>query len=416
MMLCAALVGLAGCGADAGSGTSGTTDRVGGGTGEGGPAVPWTDEMQAVADGNNGFACDLYAKLRDGKGNLFLSPYSIHTALAMTATGTKGSTRDQMVKVLHLPADGDKALAAGDLGRFYTAGGKPYELAVANALWGQKGLGWRDDFLKLQKDRFGAGFNEADFVGNPDGERQTINRWVETQTRDKIKDLLKAGDITALTRMVLANAIYFKGKWAEEFKKEATRDGAFRLADGGKVDVPLMRREGQYRYAELDGFQVLEMPYRGGDLSMVIVLPKEPTGLPAVEAQLTADALADWLKKAAATQVEVFLPRFRMEYRFEPAGQLVALGMADAFDAGKADFTGMTAEKMYISKVIHKAFVDVNEEGTEAAAATAVVSRAPSPVPPRPKLFRADRPFLFLIRDARHGTVLFMGRVANPKG
>ena len=221
------------------TGGSGREDRAGG------QPVPWSDDLQAVADGNNSFACDLYARLRDGKGNLFLSPYSIHTALAMTATGTKAATRDQMTKVLHLPADEAKALASGDLGRFYAAGGKPYELSVANALWGQKGLPWRPEFLTLQRDRFGAGFQEADFAANADAERVRINKWVESQTRDKIKDLIQPGQVNELTRMVLANAIYFKGKWAEEFKPENTKDAPFRLAEGGSVPVPLMHRQGR---------------------------------------------------------------------------------------------------------------------------------------------------------------------------
>jgi serpin B len=327
------------------------------------PPVEWSADMQAMADGGNRFALDLYAKLREEKkGNLFFSPYSAHTALAMTAAGAKGTTRDQMVKVLHLPADEGKALAAGDMGRFYAHPRKDYELSVANALWGQKGLPWKADFLALQNDRFGAGFHEADFRANPDAERERINKWVEAQTRDKIKDLLQKGTVDASTRMVLTNAVYFKGKWATEFKKDATRDGPFHLADGSTVQVPFMSGKVKGRAAYHDGLRVLELPYKGGDLSMVIVLPAKPDDLPAIEKQLTADALAKWLDELHETEWVILLPRFKVEQEFDLPVPLQALGMTDAFTAGKADFSGMTNESLYVSAVVHKAFVDVNEE------------------------------------------------------
>ena len=377
------------------------------------PPPEWSADMQTVADGNNQFALDLYAKLRgEEKGkNVFFSPYSVHTALSMTATGAKGNTRDEMVKVLHLPADEAKALATGDLGRFYAHPRTSYELSVANALWGQKGFPWRPEFLALQKDRFGAGFNEADFRSNPEAERQRINRWVEEKTRERIKELLQRRHIDANAKMVLANAIYFKGKWKTQFDPKRTRDGPFHLADDGWVTVPLMYADLDARYAERDGIRFLELPYKGGDLSMVVILPKLPDGLPAIEQKLTADTLADWLGGLRQMKLGVSLPRFKHEQAFDLPTPLQALGMVDAFGPG-ADFSGMLSSgSLWIGAVAHKAFVEVNEEGTEAAAATAVVM-ADSPNPPP---FVADHPFLFLIRDARHGTILFLGRVTNPK-
>jgi serpin B len=388
------------------------------------PPVEWSADMQAVADGNNQFAFDLYAQLRDREtGNLFFSPYSAHTALAMTTTGARGATRDEMVKALRLSADEKKAAAAGDLGRFYAHPRKDYELSVANAVWGQKGYPWRPEFLTVQKDRFGASLREADFAADPDGERKRINTWVEEQTRDRIKNLIAEREITKDHRMVLANAIYFKGEWQEKFNPKRTAPHTFTLADGKTVEVPTMRREGGFkRHVEIatdahrfePEFQLAELPYKGGELSMVVLVPGKHDGLPALEAKLSAKALDGWLAKAQdAKDIDLFLPKFRIETDAmllkEP---LQKLGMRAAFDNGAADFTGMHTgtERLFVNSVVQKAFVDVNEEGTEAAAATAVEFQRISDRLP----FAADRPFVFLIRDAKRGTILFMGRVMKP--
>jgi serpin B len=414
-VLCAVvgLAGFAGCrGADPADGTARTGGPEPVGEPEAPPRVEWSDDMRAVADGNNRFALDLYAKLRaTEKGNVF-SPYSAHTALAMTAAGARGPTRDEMVKVLHLPADEEKALAAGDLGRYYAHPRKDFELSVANALWGQKGIGWRPEFLDVQKERFGAPFNEADFATNADGERKRINRWVEEKTRDRIKDLLLPEQITPNTKIVLANAVYFKGQWATQFDPKRTRDAKFHLADDRSVQVPMMHATMKCGYAARDGVTMVELPYRGGELSMVVILPRLPDGLPAVEEKLDAKTLAAWLADLRDRgPLEVSLPRFRVESRFELPEPLEALGMKLAF--GAADFGGMSSPPPgWITAVAHKAFVEVNEEGTEAAAATAVVIGDSAFPPP----FYADHPFLFLIRDAKRGTILFLGRVMNPKG
>jgi len=386
------------------------------------PAAAADRESSWVGPANNAFAADLYAKLIvEAKGNLFFSPNSIETALAMTYAGARGKTAEQMATVLHLPPKGEAIHQ--DLGAFTqglnaekTAEGKPrgYQLAVANALWGQKGERFLPAFLDLLKIHYGAGLSEVDFAGNTEGARQTINAWVEKETRDKIKELIKRGILGRDTVLVLTNAIYFKGDWAAKFKKEATKDAPFHLAADKTVDVPMMNRSGDYGYAEEEGFKALKLPYAGDELAMIILLPKKVDGLGTIEKSLTADNLGRWCSKFQTQKVKVSMPKFKTTAEFELAKTLADMGMPYAFHA--ADFSGMTGTKdLFISHVIHKAFADVNEEGTEAAAATAVI------VPRNGgshemQVFRADHPFLFLIRHEASGAILFMGRMANPKG
>ena len=380
------------------------------------PAPVWNEAMDEVAAGADRFACDLYGRLREKPGNLFFSPASIHTALAMTSTGARGATLDEMVAVLHLPESADTRLAAGDLGRFYSQANSPSELAVANALWGQAGLAWESDFRTSLAERFGAGFEETDFAGHAEDARQRINAWVAERTRSRIQNLLPPGAVSDLTRLCLASAIAFKGTWAGQFDAAATSPQPFRLAGGSSVEIPLMHRRGRYDHALLDGFQLLALPYEGHDLEMVVLLPREPDGLAAIEDRFTAETLEEWRRAAAVADVDLWLPRFRLDDRFEPVRELEALGMRACFAPGAADLTGMTTtERLSVSRVIHQAFVAVDEEGTEAAAATAVIANAPAPPPPKPVEFRADRPFVFLIRDAHHGTILFLGRLSEPK-
>jgi serpin B len=385
---------------------------------EPGPTRPaeWPAELQTVADANNRFAFDLYGQMRAQSGNLFFSPYSIHAALAMTADGANGTTRDEMIKVPHLPADRAKALAAGDLARFYSRPGRPYELAVATALWRQKGVPWRPGAAARLTGRFGAGLDEADFAADPEAARRRINAWAADRTRGKVPAILGPDDVTPLTRFVLANAIYFKSDWDTKFVKAATADAPFHLAHGERATAPLMFQESEFKYAEGDGFQVLEMLYKGGDLGMVVVLPRKPDGLPAVEKRVTTDALAKWLAAGRDRPVRVWLPRFRVEAGSPLADALRDLGMKTAFDPHAADFSGLVAERISLTRVAHRAFVEVTEEGTVAAAVSGIGGNLPAPVPPPPVDFRADRPFLFLIRDVKHGTVLFLGRLTNPKG
>ncbi len=386
------------------------------------PTAPPQDAAQAedvakVAEGCNRFAFDLYARLKGAEGNLFLSPYSISTALTMTYAGARGRTAEQMAKVLCLPASGEAVHGAyGALQNDLNAAGAggAFELVVANRLWGQKGYEFLPDFLKLLEADYGAGIGTLDFAKETEAARQIINAWVEKQTRDKIKELLKPGILGRETTLVLTNAIYFKGKWAEEFDKKATQEEDFFLAPEKKITVPLMHQTADFGYFEGDGLQALELPYRGDRLAMVVLLPKAKDGLAALEASLSADKVAEWVGKLHRREVQVALPRFKTTAEFSLKDPLVAMGMADAFDPSKADLSGMNGQKdLFISAVIHKAFVDVNEEGTEAAAATAVVIRPKNGGRPPPE-FRADHPFLFLIRDTKTGAILFLGRILDP--
>jgi len=378
-------------------------------------------EKQEIAKAVNAFAVDMYGQVRGEKGNLFLSPYSISSCLSMAQAGAKGETAAEMAKTLRLPAAwlaNPEAIAAacGYLNADYNARGKPYTLSVANALWGQKGYGFLSDFLAFLDKHYGAGLHEVDFAGNAEGARETINTWVEKETRDKIKNLIPPGTLTPQTRLVLANAIYFKGTWASQFEKKATKNGDFLLAPGRKVRVPMMRQEEDFGYLDGGDFQALQMTYKGGELAMLILLPKKTDGLAALEESLTDARLAEWVSKLGSANVAVTMPRFKMTWQSGLAKWLKKMGMNLAFDAGKADFSGMNGgkEPLWISEVIHKAFVDVNEEGTEAAAATAAIALGGEAAPSKPVVFRADHPFLFLIRDVRSGCILFLGRLVNP--
>jgi serpin B len=374
------------------------------------PAVEWSKDVEAAADGNNKFSLDLYAKLRDQKGNLFVSPYSVHAALGMTASGARGTTRDELLAALHLSKEGDKALAVGDMGRYYTAARKDVKLAVANAIWARKGYNWRPEFRDIQEKRFGSGLNEADFVRQPEAERRRINKWVEDQTNNRIKELLQPPHITPNTTMVLVNAIYFKGNWKTQFDAKKTREGVFHTSDDKRIDVKMMHADMKCGYARFEDVSMVELPYAGGELSMVVLLPRMPDGLPKLEEKLTHENLKKWLADLKDRgSLEITLPKFKMETSFDLVPAIQALGVKAAF--GAADFGGMAeGDGAPITAIVHKSFVDVNEAGTEAAAATAVV-RADSAFPPP---FVANHPFLFLIRDAKKGTILFMGRVEKP--
>jgi serpin B len=369
----------------------------------------------------NQFGFDLYQRLAADRGNVFASPFSVSTALAMTAAGARGTTLDEMLKVLHLPADA-AATDAGFRALFDGVNGgrsakRAYQLSTANAIWAQKGYPWRPEFKDRVAGNYGAGLREADFASAHESARVAINAWVEKETREKIKELLAKGTVDADTRMVLTNAVYFKGDWAAKFDKALTKDAPFTAADGTKADVPLMHREGEYGYAEpAAGVQLLDLPYAGGELSMLVALPREAGGLDRVAKSVSADALAGWVKSLRPSPVKVYLPRFKVETEYKLNDPLKALGMKAAFE-GSADFSGMHTgpERLFISLVVHKAYADVTEEGTEAAAATGVVAkRVAAPVPREPVVFRADRPFLFLIRDVKHGAVLFLGRLTDP--
>jgi serpin B len=376
-------------------------------------------DRSAAVQGDNQFAMDLYAQLdREQSGrNLFFSPTSVSLALAMAAAGARGPTQAEMAKVLHLDADLTQAGAHDHqlLEQWNAAGEKRgYQLRVANRLWGQKGCLIHPEFLALTRQQYGAEMLLLDF-SQTEAARGEINHWVEQQTNEKIKNLIPPGSLDALTRLVLTNAVYFKGDWVTPFDKKRTQDEDFMVSAEGKVKAPLMHHTATLGYADEETLQVLEMPYVGRELSMVVLLPKKVDGLPELEKTLSLEKLTALLAKLRACKVVASIPRFKMETSFGLGPTLQALGMRQAFSRS-ADFSGISsAEGLYISAVIHKAYVDVNEQGTEAAAATGVVMKALAmrrvePIP----VFRADHPFLFLIRDTRSGSVLFMGRLTKP--
>jgi serpin B len=387
-------------------------------------------EQQVIVKGNNRFALELYAKLRDKEGNLFCSPYSISTAVAMVYAGARGQTEEQIAKAMHFPivmstdpTHPSKLLprreqfherfraVIDDLNSRTEKGA--YELHVANALWGQRGCRFYKEFIELVETNYHGRLTEVDFVRAAEQARETINTWVEKQTREKIKDLIGPGAVNQLTRLVLTNAIYFKGNWASRFEKESTSQRPFTLTSGDKVNVPMMRGKETFNYMQAEDFQILEMPYVENELSMLIFLPKQFDGLNEFERALTFENLSEWLTKLRKTKVIVSVPRFKITSEFGLADVLKSLGIEDAF-SDKADFSAMSGmEDLFISAVLHKAYVDVTEEGTEAAAATGIVMGITS-VQPQPPFFRADHPFVLLIRDNRTGSILFIGRVINP--
>ncbi len=373
-------------------------------------------DVEAAAGSNNAFALDLYGALREQEGNLFLSPFSISTALAMTSAGARGETAEQMADVLCFSAEDKVHRQFGGLGHSIRAREDAgYRLDVANALWVQEDYDLLETFLDTVTENYGAGVRQVDYEGDAEGARKVINAWVEDQTRDKIRDLLQPGILDRLTRLVLTNAIYFKGVWQTPFDKDATNDAPFHVAPGDSIAVPMMYQEERLSYHEDEDVQLLGMPYAGGALSMVVLLPKTNDGLAALERKLGAAKVDQWVSSMHPRKVRVFLPRFKTTSQFGLGPILAGLGMPLAFDARDADFSGMTGRPdLYISAVVHKAFVDVNEEGTEAAAATAVVMRMKTAMPAEPPTFRADHPFLFLIRDTESGAILFLGRMANP--
>jgi serpin B len=378
-----------------------------------------TADRTVVTKGNNAFAVALYSQLRQQNGNLFFSPESISTALAMAYAGAHGSTAAEMAKTLHFTMPPDKLHPAmGALLRDLNATHEGYQLSVANALWAQQGYTFLDAFLSLLKTDYGAGLNQVNFKGATEAARLTINQWVEQKTQDKIKDLLQPGALRSDTRLVLTNAIYFKGDWETLFDKAQTKDEDFHLSPAQAATAPLMHREGRFSYFDGGTFQILEIPYKSKELSMIVFLPKDAGGLSALEPSITGSNLQQWLGKLASVpKVIVTMPKFKMTQQFELASTLSAMGMPQAF-SGSGDFSGMTGHRDFaISEVIHKAYVDVNEEGTEAAAATAVTMRALAMRAPEgpPPVFRADHPFVFMIRDNRSGSILFMGRMADPR-
>lgn len=380
-------------------------------------ALRLNTQVARQVHGNVAFAVDLYRQLCRQKGNLFFSPYSISSALAMTYAGAQGETAAQMARVLRFGLEADAlhavfAALTNLLHELNAQGG--VDVQVANALWPCTGYAFLPAFLDLLRTHYGVAITPLDFRADPEGARQEINAWAEEHTHGKIKDLIPAGVLTPLTRLVLTNAIYFKGRWERPFDPALTQPAPFTVRPGQEVTVPTMAQTLRCGYGEEDELEVLELSYVGRGLSMIVLLPREVDGLGRLEEQLTVEVLDHWVAQLWHTEVQVFLPRFTVESGFRLDAALQALGAVDPFDGGRANFAGMTSQRdLYLDAVLHKAFVEVNEEGTEAAAATAA-AMAMRAATSRPVVFRADHPFLFLIRENSVGSILFMGRVENP--
>lgn len=375
--------------------------------------------QQNLVAGNTEFAINLYHQLRGQSGNLFFSPYSISSALAMTYAGAKEQTASQMKEVLKFSLPNDilhKTFFS--LNAELNRPGDEYELAVANALWGQKDYKFRQEYLEFIEKNYLAPLTLVDFVGGRESACGRINDWVTEKTKKRITNIIDPRTIDKLTRLILTNAIYFKGKWQNEFDKGSTREAKF-FTRGGAVNALMMSNQGHFRYYEKNQeLQIVELPYRG-TLAMLILLPGEKVNFQAFEKSLNAGELTNLLGQLSAEEVTVKMPKFKFETKYFMSNDLKAMGMRDAFNMSDANFSGMYepgALPLYISQVIHKAYVKVNECGTEAAAATAVVGYGQGALHPQPKYFNANHPFLFLIRDNVSGAILFLGRFQNPTG
>ncbi len=376
--------------------------------------------MKSFAVADNEFAMGLYKELRSGEGNLFLSPYSIRTALALAYAGARGGTAHKMAEVLRFPEgqpDLHRELRAFEDTLASYRDGDNIDIDVANALWRQKGFQILKGFLEVMDAEYRAALFEADFAGSPMKASRDINRWVNDKTRGKIREIVSPENFDASTRLVLANAIYFGGKWTSPFYENKTFPRSFHLASQESnieqtVTVPMMGQEAIFGYAEFDGFQALEMPYVGNKLSMVIFLPAATAGWVEFEERMSAQKLLTWIQALRPQSVAVSIPRFQLACSFELAEALAKMRMGDAFNGAQADFSGMTLEKPFgISNVIHKAMVEVDEAGTRAAAVTVLLMTLGLTLTP---VFTADHPFIFVIRDVASGAILFMGLVLNP--
>jgi serpin B len=378
------------------------------------------NQLSTLVSGNNTFAFNLYQQLtKNNTGNMFYSPYSISTAMAMTYAGANGDTATQMSKALDFalpqaqlhPAFDDLALQLASRGQGASGtNGKSFSLNIANALWCQKDYNFQPAFLNTLAQNYGAGVNLLDFINSPEPSRVTINNWVSNETNNKIQDLIPDGAITPYTRLVLTNAIYFDAAWQYPFSGDKTSNGTFNLLDGSTVSVPMMNNEASYSYAKGNGYQAVELPYSGDQIAMDIIMP-DAGNFTAFESGMTADSVSGIINNLQVKSLSLTMPKFNFDSSFSLKDALSALGMPIAF-SDQADFSGMTGQKdLNISDVVHKAYVAVNEQGTEAAAATGVIM---SGMAMMQNTLTIDQPFIFVIRDIQTGAILFVGRVLNP--
>ena len=380
-------------------------------------SVPAAD-IDALVAGNTAFGLAIYGKLAaDKPGNLFVSPYSVSSALAMAWAGAAGTTSSEMASALHFTLDAAKLHPACNAleqalesrgKNAKAADGKGFRLNIANALWGQHGFAFLAPFLDTLAQNYGAGMNLVDFIADAEAARQTINAWVAQKTEGKITDLIPPGGVTADTRLVLTNAVYFNAAWATPFEVKQTKDGTFH-APGGDVPVPMMAQTEELQVAQTAAFTAVQLPYDGQELAMVLLLP---TANDAQLANLTPEMLADVAKGMKLGSVSLTLPRFKFVWESSLVPALQALGMKESFSSS-ADFSGMDGKKdLFVTGVQHKAYVMVNEAGTEAAAATAVMVGGNAVLNPVAVAF--DKPFLFYIQDIQTGAIVFLGRVVDP--
>ena len=417
-LLAAVLLVLAGCG-------TAQTPHAGGQESDDmqTPATAAAQDLPALVAGNTSFTLDLFKTVRSDSANVVLSPYSISTALAMAYAGANGMTATQMANVLHFTIPKERLsavfqqlaqeLSAGSNGSNAQASdaGQNFQITIANSIWGQQDLSFLPAFLKVLQQQFDSPLRKVDFAKSAESARQAINDWAREETKGKISDLLPAGSVDDRTRMVLANAVYFKADWQLPFAHEDTSDKDFHLAKGETATVPMMNQTGSFGYVKASGWQAVELPYQGGRYSMVALLPQ--TSLTDALPELTPDGLTSLLKQLSPTEISLTLPKWTYKSGFKLKDALTTLGMGSAFD--DADFSGMDGRTdLVIDDVYHKAFVAVDEKGTEAAAATGTVMRLASAMTTNAVQVSFDRPFLYLIRDQQTGTILFIGQVADP--
>lgn len=372
-----------------------------------------------VTDANNYFALELYSKVNSQEKNIFISPYSMSSALTMTYEGAKGETAEEMRKTLHLPEDINKVRS--DYLSIYSIINNPekdYELNTANSIWAQKEYPFKQDFFESIKQYYDGEITNLDFIKETEQSRQTINTWVENKTNQRIKNLIPKNKIDSFTRLILTNTIYFKANWSNTFDSDSTRNETFNLDTGEQVETEIMHKTSYYNYAEDNTAQILEMDYINNDISMLVILPKE--NINAFEGNFNIDKLESLKQNMNNQRVSVSFPKFKIEENYKMKDTLKELGMIKPFNPTNADFSGMTnleesLENLYISKVLHKTFIEFSESGTEAAAATAVIVGITG-IPPveEPKEFKANKPFIYIIQEKSTGTILFIGKLNNP--